>query len=125
MQIVPEFHNAAVDAFPPAFEDVGEGLAHLDETEQNAIKEMEERVREMMETRNPRDATYMMRADKGTVLKTESEFTYCVQNGIGVRYVTYGHALQLLKEEDAAKRRKLKSKKARKTAKKARKKNRR
>ncbi len=112
-------------AGPPAFEDVGEGLAHLDETEKVALAELETEARERMaqDEGDPRTHNYFMRLDKKTVVKNDKEYVSCQLHGVSMKIIPYSYALQLLKEEDARKVKARKIKKAKKTAKASRKRN--
>lgn len=111
---------------PPAFTDMDAGLAHLDATEQQAIAELEAEARVRMETASadPRTQSYFMRMDKRTVVRSESEYVQCQMKGVPMRVIPYGHALQLLKDQDARNQQRAKSKQKRKVARRARRRNR-
>lgn len=120
-----EYDYFSVDA-PPAFEDIAEGLAHLDETEAAAIKEMEEeaRLRMQLDQEDPTKQNYFLRLDRRTIVRDEEEYTRCQLARIPLKVVTYKHALEVLKEQDAKKKRASKDAKKKKAARNSRRKNR-
>lgn len=124
-----EFANAVGEEWQPSpvFEDIGEGLSYMDEQERAAIAEMEEEARQRMEAdaQDPRKQNYFMRTDTNTVVKDEQEYVRCQLKGVQMRVIPYGHALQLLKEEEARKRQRQKAKRKKKDAKASKKRNRR
>lgn len=122
-QISPEI-SFANDA--PVFETAADGLAHLDEVEAAAIKQLHEEAQRQMEAdqEDPRTQNYFMRTDKKTVVKDDKEYGFCLKNQIPMKVIPYGHALQLLKEEEARHKNRLKAKAKKKAAKKSRKRNR-
>lgn len=113
--------------FPPVFEDIAEGLAYMDEQEAKIIAEMEEEARQRMEldAEDPTQQQYFLRLDRRTVVRNEKEYVGCQLHGVPMKVVSYAHALQALKDEDARERAKQKAKQKKKTAKASRKKNRR
>jgi hypothetical protein len=123
-----EFANASVPVpSPPVFENIGpEAIAYMDEQERKAIAELEQEAKERMSAaaEDPRQQSFFMRTDTGTVVKDEKEYNRCQAKQIPLKMIPYGHALQLLKEEDARKKHQLKAKRNKKNAKKARKANR-
>lgn len=124
-QAPPEYDYFAVDA-PPAFEDIGEGLAHLDEVAAAEIADLEAEARERMrlDQEDPSTQSYYRREDRKTIVRTEQEYVRCELQGIPMTVIPYTAAVQLLKEEEARKRTQAKAKKAKKVSKKARKRNR-
>lgn len=113
-------------AAPPAFEDIGEGLAHLDQIERDAIKEMEAHAAEAMNkaSQDPAQQQYFMRVDRRTVVKTEEEYVRCQLAGTSMKVVPYAFALQLLKEESARTKARDKNRKNKKAARASKKRNR-
>ena len=111
---------------PPAFTDVAEGLAHLDETEAAAIKEMEEEARHRMQLDqdDPTQQSYFLRLDRRTIVKTEEEYVRCQLQGVPMKVVPFSTAVHVLREQDAKKKRDAKNAKKKKAAKKARRRNR-
>jgi len=104
--------------FPPAIEDIAEALEQLDEIKAEAEARM-------AQAQDPRDQTYIMRMDTKRLVKTEAEWKRCEEDGVPMRYgISYAYAKQLLKDEDAAHRAKIKQRKKQKAAKKAKKRNR-
>lgn len=110
----------------PVFDDPAEGLAYMDEQAARVVAELEAEARERMQldAEDPSQQNYYMRTDKLTVVKDEQEYVGCLRHGVKMKIVTYAHALQLLKDEDARFRQKQKDKRKKKTLKAARKKNR-
>lgn len=111
----------------PVFDNPKDGLAFMDQQEAEAMAELHEEAQRQMEARaeDPSTQNYFMRVDKKTVVKDEAEYQWCLAKQIPMKVIPYGHALQLLKVEDARKAQKLKAKRKKKTAKASRKKNRR
>jgi hypothetical protein len=111
---------------PPAFDDIGEGLAYMDEAEAAEIKRMEEAARERMrlDQEDPTQQNYYRREDRKTVVRTEEEYVKCQLDGIPMTVIPYTAAVQCLKEQEARKRSEQKAKKAKKVARKSRKRNR-
>lgn len=110
----------------PVFDNPADGLAYMDEREREVVAEMEEEARRRMDldAADPTKQNYYMRTDKRTVVKDEREFVLCQRKGVPLRVIPYTHAVQLVKEEDARKRRAVKEKRKKKTSKQARKRNR-
>lgn len=110
----------------PNFEDIGEGLAYMDELRDAEIARMEEeaRVRMQADQGDPTTQQYFLRLDRKTVVKNEEEYVRCQLQGVQMKVIPYSFALQALKEEDARKRQEKKAKAKRKNAAKARRKNR-
>lgn len=125
-QAPPDYNYFAVDESPPAFEDIAEGLAHLDAMEASAISEMETEARERMQRdqEDPAKQQFFRREDRRTVVQTEEEYVQCQLKGVPMSVISYPAALQLLKDEDARKRADKKAKKNKKSARQARRRNR-
>jgi hypothetical protein len=111
----------------PVFDNAKDGLAFLDQQEEEAMRQLHEEAQRQMDERSedPSAQNYFMRIDKKTVVKDEAEYQWCLAKQIPMKVIPYGHALQLLKVEDARKAQRLKAKRKKKTAKASRKKNRR
>lgn len=110
---------------PPAFDDIGEGMAFMDKQEAAAIAELEaEAERVMGLDKDPRDQSFFLRADRRTVVRSEAEYVACQRAGIPMKVIPYSAAVQALKEQDARERQWVKVKVKKKAAKKARKRNR-
>ncbi len=73
---------------------------------------------------DPREQSYFMRLDKKTIVRSEKEHEVCVAQHIPMDIVPYSHAVQVLKEEEARHRNKIKARRKKKTARATRKKNR-
>lgn len=112
----------------PIFDDNKDNQAvnFMDEQEAAALKEMEEEAQRQMAAaqEDPTTQNYFMREDRRTVVKDDKEYMHCLKSRIPMKVIPYGHALQLLKEEEARAKQRLKDKRKKKAAKKARKKNR-
>jgi len=110
----------------PVFDNPKDGLSFLDAQEQVAIKELhDEALQQMADAQeDPTTQNYFMRTDKRTVVKDDKEYGYCLKNHIPMKVIPYGHALQLLKEQEARAKNRLKAKKKKKVARASRKKNR-
>jgi|SRR5882672_11735445 len=108
---------------PPAFTDVGEGLAFLDQQRDEEIEKLHAEVKARMEANadDPRLQNYFVRLDRNTVIQNEEEYVRCQIEGIKLKTVSYSAAKQLLAEADAKKRADDKARKARKAQRKARK----
>lgn len=117
---------ASPGPYPPAFENIAEGLAHLDEVEQAKIKELQEAAAEAMrlDQEDPTKQEYFVRLDRNTVVKTAEEYTACQLNNVSLKRVPYSAAVHVLKQEEARKRQHKKTQAKKKAAKKARKRNR-
>lgn len=111
----------------PVFDNAKEGLAFLDQQEEEAMRQLHEEAQRQMEARaeDPTTQSYFMRADTKTVVKDEAEYQWCLAKQVPMRVIPYAHALQLLKVEDARKAQRQKAKRKKKAAKASRKKNRR
>lgn len=82
-------------------------------------------IQTAMETeKRPEDQSYFMRTDTRTVVKSESEYTKTSERGVPMRIIPFSYAVQLLKEEEARHKKKIKARRKQKVARKARKVNR-
>lgn len=111
----------------PVFMDIRAGLEHLDMVRDQEVERqrMEAAAYEAMERDqgDPTKQSYFVRRDRGTVVKTEEEYDRLSRAGVKMEVVPYSTALQLVNEEKA-KRKPAKKRKANKAAKQARKRNR-
>lgn len=117
--------NVGTEEFvqPPVFDNAADGLAYMDE--QAALEEMRIAAeRAIAADTDPRRQNYYMRTDTKTVVKDEREFNACVAKKVPLKVIPYSHAVQLVKEEDARKRKALKDKRKKKAAKASKKRNR-
>ena len=94
------------------------------DTEVLAQMELEQEAQKLIEQADPSQQDYYQRLDKKTIIRTEQELLGCISHQVPVRIVHYSYAMQILKEEEAAQRKKIAKRKARKVAKASRKKNR-
>lgn len=111
---------------PPAFDDIGDGLAFMDKQKQDAIEELEAEARRRMATasEDPTDQSYFLRTDKRTVVRTDKEYVYCQLNGVSMKVIPYSAAVQALKEQESRERQRDKAKQKKKAASKSRRRNR-
>lgn len=94
--------------------------------EQTLIEELNKGAAEQIEAaqEDPTQQEYLQRLDTRRLVKSDEEFAKCLSSNIPMRQVKYTHAIQILKDEEAAHRNKIKKRKARKVAKTSRKANR-
>lgn len=111
----------------PVFDNPKDALEFMDQQEAEAMRELHEEAQRQMEAKveDPSTQNYFMRMDTKTVVKDEAEYQWCLAKRVPMKVIPYGHALQLLKVEDARKAQRLKAKRKKKAAKASRKKNRR
>jgi len=111
---------------PPFTYDISEGLRWLEEKtySQEEIDRIQAEMLEKIERADPRNQDYLMRLDTKSLIRTEKEYNWCLANRIPLKVITYPAALQVLKEDDAKKKREKKIRQKKKMAKKAKKRNR-
>lgn len=117
--------NVGTEEFvqPPVFDSAADGLAYMDE--QVALEEMRiEAEKAIGADTDPRRQNYYMRTDSKTVVRDEREFNACVAKKVPLKVIPYSHAVQLVKEEEARKKKAQKDKRKKKAAKASRKRNR-
>lgn len=121
MFITPELQNAGLGK---EFEIDPEIVAQLEEeaARQQLHDEAEAAIEE--DQQDITKQNYILRLDKKTLVQSDEEFMRCLQQGVSMRSVGYRHALHLLAEADAAHRKKIAKRKARKVTKASRKRNR-
>ena len=107
----------------PSFANEGQSFSTQEDLAEIA-KLQAEAQRLIADDTDPREQHYFMRLDTKTVVRDEAEYMAALSRGVPMKVIPFGHALQLLKEEDARKRKALAKKKARKRAKASRKRNR-
>lgn len=112
---------------PPYTSDPAEGLRMLDEPlPDEELDQINQQARAHIEamSQRPEEQNYFMRLDSKSIIKTEKEYLFCINNRIPIRVITYAHAKEVLRLEDANKRKARKEKQKKKNSRKSRRKNR-